>query len=742
MTNVVTTDLRSEEKMKEAYDKLNEEEEEVKKELKRLLSRQCQLDAKVRSITKILPNLQIVRSDAVQLSEMISFASTLAENVSAKVRQLDVARSRVSECQKRVHDLLDLQLCSDGVSAALTSDDYEKAAAHVHRFLNMDQSLLEQTADNMQQDCATVSNSLSLLRTAAGQLRDIITLRFKEAVEADDLASVERFFKLFPLLNMHDYGLERFSAFLCTKLEENCRKQLRIAQETNPSDKRASVIYADTLTLLFEGIARVVEIHQPLVETYYGPGRLIKVITTLQYECDRQSKLILTEFSRQRHLEQRVAMITEIERSSVGTNTNRIEPKELDLLLGEITIMHSRYQLYLRFVRRRVTNDLEVGISDPAVRTELLEGLEQLIQKSDLCRRMQELLGDYLHLERYYMQQSVNKAVAMDALDPSSQTSSMVDDVFFIVRKCIRRAASSQSIDGVCAVINNACGALETEMCSALRQQLKLGFPSGYLDLTQAYNVVMQGRLQTSDSEQTRAVFLTYLNNADVSCEYVTTLCKSLCQEIQCNTEQERAKLESCLAGLSTVTATMGAVVEFGLEQLRVSAIKPRIAPWVDTFLTLSHHLTEEEFSSYEANEPFIRNLIANLDGLLSELKNALTPSNYDALVAILVTEVTTQMEKVITKSQFNRLGGLALDKEVRSLVSYLSSVTSWSVRDKFARLTQIATVLNLERVNEISDYWGVDSGALPWRLTPSDIRQIMSLRTDFRSEEIRRLKL
>lgn len=75
------------------------------------------------------------------------------------------------------------------------------------------------------------------------------------------------------------------------------------------------------------------------------------------------------------------------------------------------------------------------------------------------------------------------------------------------------------------------------------------------------------------------------------------------------------------------------------------------------------------------------------------------------------------------------QLGGLALDKEVRSLVSYLSSVTSWSVRDKFARLTQIATVLNLERVNEISDYWGVDSGALPWRLTPSDIRQIMSLR-------------
>lgn len=45
-------------------------------------------------------------------------------------------------------------------------------------------------------------------------------------------------------------------------------------------------------------------------------------------------------------------------------------------------------------------------------------------------------------------------------------------------------------------------------MCPALKQQLKLGYPSGYLDLTQAYNVVLQGRLQASDSEQARNTFL------------------------------------------------------------------------------------------------------------------------------------------------------------------------------------------------------------------------------------------
>jgi hypothetical protein len=36
------------------------------------------------------------------------------------------------------------------------------------------------------------------------------------------------------------------------------------------NNRRSNVLYADAITLLFEGIARVVETHQPLVETFYG----------------------------------------------------------------------------------------------------------------------------------------------------------------------------------------------------------------------------------------------------------------------------------------------------------------------------------------------------------------------------------------------------------------------------------------------------------------------------------------
>jgi hypothetical protein len=37
-------------------------------------------------------------------------------------------QSRVSECQQRVNDLIDLRLCSDGVKAAIADEDYEQVS--------------------------------------------------------------------------------------------------------------------------------------------------------------------------------------------------------------------------------------------------------------------------------------------------------------------------------------------------------------------------------------------------------------------------------------------------------------------------------------------------------------------------------------------------------------------------------------------------------------------------------------
>ena len=68
---------------------------------------------------------------------------------------------------------------------------------------------------------------------------------------------------------------------------------------------RSSIIFADCLTLLFEGLARQVDIHQPLIETYYGPGRIINVVTMLQKQCDELADKILAEFRAKRRLKEK-----------------------------------------------------------------------------------------------------------------------------------------------------------------------------------------------------------------------------------------------------------------------------------------------------------------------------------------------------------------------------------------------------------------------------------------------------
>ena len=83
----------------------------------------------------------------------------------------------------------------------------------------------------------------------------------------------------------------------------------------------------------------------------------------------------------------------------------------------------------------------------------------------------------------------------------------------------------------------------------------------------------------------------------------------------------------------------------------------------------------------------------------------------------------------VIHANLLLQLGGLQFDKELRAIVGYLTSVTTWTLRDKFARLTQMATILNLESIGEMLDYWGTNSGPLTWRLTPAEVRQVLTLR-------------
>uniref|UniRef100_A0A8D2ZEV5 Conserved oligomeric Golgi complex subunit 4 n=1 Tax=Scophthalmus maximus TaxID=52904 RepID=A0A8D2ZEV5_SCOMX len=721
------------EDLERVYQQLCAEEKEVEVELDRQMGQEGAIHTKMLALQRMGPNLQLIAGDARQLSGMITFTCSLAENVSRKVRQLDLAKTRLYNVIQRADDILDLKFCTDGVQTALRNEDYEQAAAHIHRYLSLDQSVIELSRQG--EESSAVDASLVMLQEAEQKLKVIVAEKLDEAVAAVDLAQVERFFKIFPLLGLHQQGLARFGQYLCSQLAFKAEENLLLATGGDLGEKRALLVFADTLTLLLEGIARVIETHQPIVETYYGPGHLYTLITHLQQECDRQAQKIVDKFIQQRGYHNKFQIVQSSMMKSVPGEI--IEPRELDPVLSEVTLMNARAELYLRFLRRRMMADFEVEDAQ-SITQEHHQNVEKLLKHCLLSTTMQELIGYYIPMEEYYMRESVNKAVAMDTYEKGQLTSSMVDDCFYIVKKCISRALSSSSIDCLCAMINHANSVLESDFREVLYNKLRQGFPATTLQdiqrgvssaVSMMQSSLQQGKFNTMSIESAEHAKAAFLND-----------CSKLFS--QGGGSGDQAKIESCLSDLVNTSTKFKDFLQEGLTELNTTAVKPQVKPWISSFLAISHNIEEEEFNDYEANDPWVQQLIVNVEQLMAEFKTALSPVIYETLTSLMTSLISIEMEKTVLKCSFSRLGGLQFDKELRSLVAYLTTVTTWTIRDKFARLTQMATILNLERVTEILDYWGPNSGPLTWRLTPAEVRQVLALRIDFRSEDIKRLRL
>ncbi|KAI4830025.1 hypothetical protein KUCAC02_001679 [Chaenocephalus aceratus] len=334
------------EDLERVYRQLCTEEKEVESELDRLIGQEGSIHTKMLALQRMGPNLQLIEGDASQLSGMITFTCSLAENVSSKVRQLDLAKTRLYNVIQRADDILDLKFCTDGVQTALRS---------------------------------AVDASLVMLQEAEQKLKVIVAEKLDEAVAAVDRTGGKQ-------------GLARFGQYLCSQLASKAEENLHLGHRRRPGGEREHRWYCPC----------VVETHQPIVETYYGPGHLYTLITHLQQECDRQAQKIVDKFIQQRGYHNKFQVV---QNSMMrACRERRSSPGELDPVLAEVTLMNARAELYLRFLRRRLLADFEVG---------------------DAQSVTQE------HQQNYYMRETVNKAVTMDSYEKGQLTSSMVDDCFF-----------------------------------------------------------------------------------------------------------------------------------------------------------------------------------------------------------------------------------------------------------------------------------------------------------------------
>lgn len=87
----------------------------------------------------------------------------------------------------------------------------------------------------------------------------------------------------------------------------------------------------------------------------------------------------------------------------------------------------------------------------------------------------------------------------------------------------------------------------------------------------------------------------------------------------------------------------------------------------------------------------------------------------------------------------FRQISALKLDRDIRAVVSYITSLTSQSIRDKFTRLKQVTFLINVDTISEAVDT--VTALHPSQKISANDLRSILKLRSDFNRTEIRRIK-
>lgn len=170
----------------------------------------------------------------------------------------------------------------------------------------------------------------------------------------------------------------------------------------------------------------------------------------LQKACDTQVEHAMNSFKSQRQFDsifrriQHSSSVTQKSLSTASNNlnqldlssTDKIDPRELDDFLAEITLINSSCELYIRFIRRRLNADCEAAFpvvdeikTDDCIKQ--LKEIERFISHSGLSRILHEFISQYITIEDYFMRESIYKAILLDSPN-------MVDDVFFILRKCLK----------------------------------------------------------------------------------------------------------------------------------------------------------------------------------------------------------------------------------------------------------------------------------------------------------------
>ncbi|SPO28923.1 related to conserved oligomeric Golgi complex component 4 [Ustilago trichophora] len=393
-----------------------------------------------RSISALAPQVQLIQEEADVLDRRLQSSASVAKRISERVRLLDEERKRIALATEWAVRVAELKSSLSLLASAVEHRDWDMATMHCRRALAIDPAI------RSSQFAAAVVPTTDLPEppeTTLLELRKTMLTAFTDAfirsTQNKDEKEASRFFKLFPQVGWKKEGLEVYSSFARSMVREKGRG---ISDSLGSGKAQHPTHFALLLTSLFEHLAMLIDMHQPVVDRHYGTGHFGHgVMPGLQEECDRLGHRIMDSWREDRNVRRRLDEVQAYRFGGAGiasktqqstfkasfgvpgrtaspaagstANSSFDEPsgpdgREVDRILTELAAMSSRWGLYRRFLQSRLAPDQDDA---EATKGRTLEG-ERAAQADEPLKDFRRTSID----RRSSISSSVNAALPNEAV--------------------------------------------------------------------------------------------------------------------------------------------------------------------------------------------------------------------------------------------------------------------------------------------------------------------------------------
>ena len=744
--------------IKVALSELHKKEASVTSRLDALVASQKDFQRELGRIDFLRANLSSQASKARSISNgMVSDAAGTAHRISSSVKKLDVEQSRVKATLEVVEQVAELKACVLGVAGSMGApQDWETAASYLSRASKIPKEVINGPFAARIVPTAEVPDVPNVtLENASESLCGLFLREFDKAVKENDGSKITRFFKLFPLIDRSDVGLDVYGRYVCQGVAARARANLNAGTSGNQS--KDGFFYANALTKLFEHIAQIIDGHGGLVERHYGPGKMTRVIERLQVEADVQGGIILDTWADERRVDRQLTEIKSyaytflvqsflpVQRGISGTpranspanmpdrsgEDDGVDMKAVDALLNEMTIMLGKWSLYTHFLIGKTTEPQEETNS-----TSDDFPMPKFLLNSTLMKKITDrLTTPFNTMTTFFFRRSVEKAFQLDEQPPDlslnphkpftsnpPHITSAVDDIMYIVNKVLQQSLATSQLSIVRSAVPTLARVLGSDFLGMVQRKMR----------DESYpKAAIPGNLPP---EHTIVAFLVLVNNLDVATSYVSQIVQSKIKPPTSDPAStqglqsyfplptEQSLITTTLTALSTsFTDATTSLLSDSIHVLFNNVMKPRLRPiLLDAFRDTDYALSANELRALAAEEgrddiePDAEG-IAGGASVGSELVRARFQHGWDALtkpIARLMTErtfnqllhlVTSYLSTILEKriwayhGRVNELGGVRLERDANAIVGVVVQGKKYGYKDVFLKCTQICMVMNMD---------------------------------------------